>query len=222
MMWAQAMSDRGGVSSGGVSSAVSADSLKIAGDMQLRVTEAVHLLVADVVKPGDVVIDATAGNGHDTAFLADRVGEEGHVFAFDVQSEALQSTAERLQGRGLLERVDLVRASHERMADYVDPDGPGIGAVMFNLGYLPGGADRTTMTRPITTTAAIDASLNMLRPGGIVSVVCYRGHEGGIEESEAVMSLAEALDLKRFRVSTYRMESAADAAPIAVFIQNRP
>ena len=38
-----------------------------------------------VVQPGDTVIDATMGNGHDTAMLAELVGESGHVIAFDVQ-----------------------------------------------------------------------------------------------------------------------------------------
>ena len=38
-----------------------------------------------VVEPGDFVIDATMGNGHDTAFLAELVGPSGEVFAFDIK-----------------------------------------------------------------------------------------------------------------------------------------
>ena len=37
------------------------------------------------VLPGDAVIDATMGNGHDTAFLCRAVGPSGRVYAFDVQ-----------------------------------------------------------------------------------------------------------------------------------------
>ena len=47
--------------------------------------------------PGETVVDATAGNGNDTQFLAELVGENGHVLAFDIQQAALDSTAERLR-----------------------------------------------------------------------------------------------------------------------------
>lgn len=39
---------------------------------------------------GDIVVDATMGNGHDTQFLAELVGENGHVYAFDIQESASQ------------------------------------------------------------------------------------------------------------------------------------
>ena len=35
------------------------------------------------VQPGDTVIDATMGNGHDTLMLCEAVGPEGRVYAFD-------------------------------------------------------------------------------------------------------------------------------------------
>lgn len=40
---------------------------------------------AQVLRPGDVAVDATAGNGHDTLFLAQAVGPSGTVYAIDVQ-----------------------------------------------------------------------------------------------------------------------------------------
>ena len=46
---------------------------------------------------GDVAVDFTMGNGHDTEFLSKTVGPDGHVFAFDVQEMALASTAEHLR-----------------------------------------------------------------------------------------------------------------------------
>ncbi|WP_222597737.1 methyltransferase domain-containing protein, partial [Streptococcus pneumoniae] len=45
---------------------------------------------------GDIVVDATMGNGHDTQFLAELVGENGHVYAFDIQESAVANTKERL------------------------------------------------------------------------------------------------------------------------------
>ena len=74
-------------------------------------TEQAHAIIRQVVRPGDVAIDATAGNGHDTRFLAELVGQTGHVFAIDLQQEALQRTA-ALVGEAELARVQLVlRAS---------------------------------------------------------------------------------------------------------------
>jgi hypothetical protein len=58
-------------------------------------------------------------------------------------------------------------------------------AAMFNLGWLPGG-EPTYITRPETTVAALAGALAALRPGGRLTVVCYRGHPGGAAEAEAV------------------------------------
>ena len=47
-----------------------------------RPTALAHREIEAVVRKGDLVIDATAGNGHDTVFLANLVGETGEVIAF--------------------------------------------------------------------------------------------------------------------------------------------
>ena len=62
----------------------------------LRVLPFAKHLLGETVNPGETVVDATAGNGNDTHFLAEHVGENGHVYAFDIQQAALDSTAERL------------------------------------------------------------------------------------------------------------------------------
>lgn len=50
-----------------------------------------------VLRKGDVVIDATCGNGHDTLALlrmvADETGGGGCVYAMDIQKVALESTS---------------------------------------------------------------------------------------------------------------------------------
>ena len=74
-----------------------------------------HRYVNDIVKPGDTVIDATAGNGNDTAFLAELVGNDGHVYAFDVQQQALSNTRLRLENAGLSGRVTLIHDGHQNM-----------------------------------------------------------------------------------------------------------
>ena len=147
-----------------------------------RPTQQAHEIVSAVVRPGETVIDATAGNGHDTLFLAGLVGEGGRVVAFDVQEAAIASTRRRLAEAGVLERVEPWTGSHARMAERVEP---GIAAVMFNLGYLPGG-DHGLITRTDETLRALEAAVALLRPGGVVTVVCYPGHEGGDKEAAAV------------------------------------
>lgn len=110
----------------------------------IRITEIAQKQVAEVLREGDRAVDATAGNGWDTLFLARLVGPDGRVYAFDIQQAALDETAALLRKNKLLERVDLIHAGHEAMASYVKEP---VAAVMFNLGYLPGG-DHSIVTRP--------------------------------------------------------------------------
>ena len=52
------------------------------------------------LKAGDTAVDFTMGNGHDTEFLSKTVGETGHVYAFDIQADAVASTAKNLREWG--------------------------------------------------------------------------------------------------------------------------
>ena len=130
-----------------------------------------HFYAAQAAGPGSVCIDATAGNGNDTAFLAGLVGPEGKVYAFDVQQKAIASTKKRLEDRGLRERVRLIHDSHARMGLYVR--GP-VDAILFNLGRLPG-SDRTVYTKSCATIAAIEAGLGLLRRDGLLCIAAYWG-----------------------------------------------
>ena len=135
-------------------------------------------ILRQAVSPGDRVIDATMGNGHDTAFLCSLVGEEGRVYAFDLQEGAVASTRERLRAAGLLSRAELFLLGHEHMAGVVKEP---VKAVVFNLGWLPGGDHRIT-TRCTSTEKAVLSALELLKPGGIVTVCAYPGHEEGNRE----------------------------------------
>lgn len=160
-------------------------------------TQQAQEAVADVVSRGDVVIDATVGNGFDTAFLSQAVGSSGRVIGFDVQSAAIEATHRRLIANGLT-NVTLNQAGHETMSTSA-AEGT-IAAVMFNLGFLPR-SDRTIVTQPDTTTTAIQAAIRLLTTNGRLTVLCYRGHPGGEEEYEAVecllSSYADGLHLRR-------------------------
>ncbi|SHK04258.1 class I SAM-dependent methyltransferase [Rhodothermus profundi] len=170
----------------------------------LEWTTLAHRIVEAVLRPGEVAVDATVGNGHDTLFLAQRVGPEGHVYGFDVQAEALARTRARLEAAAVHERVTLFLAGHEHMAEKIPRAWHGrLGAVMFNLGYLPGGTNRTCITRPETTLPALEAALYLLRPGGVLTLVAYRGHPGGAAEAEAVQQWATRLPPDRYVAARY-------------------
>ncbi|MFV0349319.1 MAG: class I SAM-dependent methyltransferase [Halodesulfovibrio sp.] len=152
---------------------------------------------------GPVAVDGTVGNGRDTLFLAELAGEQGHVYGFDIQDAALANARERLAAAGVAERVTLLHAGHEQAARLIPAAAHGrVRAAMFNLGYLPGG-DKTIVTQPQGTIAALDAVLSMLCVHGIVTVHVYTGHEGGRAEGVAVFDWASALPWEAFRVARY-------------------
>ena len=164
----------------------------------MRITARAHELVRAAVRPGETVIDATVGNGHDTLFLAQCVGSGGRVIGFDVQPEALARAGERLLAAGVGEGlVTLHSRGHEAMGSHIDAP---VGAVMFNLGYLPGG-DHGMITCPGTTVAALQVAAGLLRDGGLLSIVCYPGHPGGQEEMLAVNKWAKGLPRRHFRMA---------------------
>lgn len=157
--------------------------------MSVRRTAAAQARVADVLKPGEFAIDATLGNGHDTVFLAGCVGPRGTVWSFDVQSQALVQARIALAGtsRDARGEVVLIEASHADMAHHIPPTQHGrIGAVMFNLGYLPGG-DKTVTTLAASTLRAVEGASDLLRPGGVMTVVGYVGHTAGRDEVDALL-----------------------------------
>ena len=171
--------------------------------------------LSEVIEPGDTVVDATAGNGHDTCFLAERVGPAGHVWAFDVQASALQSTEARLREKGLLDRVTLVHASHARLREFVS--GP-VRTVSFNLGWLPGG-DKQITTHWDSTEAAVTQALSLLAPLGLCTVCAYPGHPAGDEERRQLQLLLAALRPQEFNVLHERFLNAGPGAPECFTVQ---
>jgi hypothetical protein len=140
------------------------------------------------------------GNGYDTEFLSKTVGERGRVYAFDIQEQAVASTAAHLRESGCPQNYTLIRASHHTVKDYVKEP---IKAGMFNLGYLPGG-DKSITTMRVTTMPAIEAAISLLGPRSILSVAIYPGHEEGDLEGKMVSEYLSTLD--RFRVSVAQIK----------------
>lgn len=175
-----------------------------------RPTALVQDILAPLIEPGDLAIDATAGNGHDTMFLAGCVGETGQVLAFDVQQAALESAAARVTYEGFSGRVRFILGSHAGMADHAAAGS--VAVVMFNLGYLPG-EDHALTTETGTTVAALVAAGNLLRDGGSLSVICYPGHPAGAVEARAVEGWMEARTGEGWRVARYGAVGTRRPAP---------
>lgn len=178
-----------------------------------------HYLLEEVIKKGDTVIDATVGNGYDTAFLAKSVGKEGKVYGFDIQKQAIKSTKNKLESEQLSTQTNLYLAGHEKIDQYLESDEQ-IQAATFNLGYLPRG-DKSIITLPETTLAAINQCLNRLTQGGLVAIMVYFGHDGGKAEKEAVTNFARSLDQKKFTVYQYQIINQVNEPPFLLVIEKK-
>ncbi|MFX3635074.1 MAG: class I SAM-dependent methyltransferase [Candidatus Pristimantibacillus sp.] len=189
----------------------------------LSVLSMAHKWIAERTFPGDTVIDATAGGGTDSLTLAQLVGANGSLYVFDIQQEALDRTRERLDGavqKNQLPRVKLLLDNHARMAEALEPSVHGaVAAIMFNLGYLPGG-DETLITQPPSTIAALNAALSLLRPGGIVTCVLYPGHPGGADEAATVEGWAAQLPGVEYTTVLYR-RTQRQAAPYLIAVEKK-
>eukprot|EP00899_Mesostigma_viride_P012727 jgi/Mesvir1/21455/Mv25021-RA.1 len=216
-----------------------------------KITDITHSVWRRIVRPGDLVVDASCGNGNDSLALANMIfgtaapGPEdyaavplgakavglgdalsgmpagvpdgfqtgnsmsssssssppsaswstpGRLVCFDIQARAIESTKSLLQQHLpsclVNQNVRFEQQCHSRLLDVVSPQSARL--VCFNLGYLPGG-DKSVVTSASTTLTAVQAALDSLVPGGLLSVVAYTGHEGGRTEYEALLGLVSAL-----------------------------
>ena len=153
------------------------------------------------LKEGDTAVDFTMGNGHDTLFLSRTVGENGKVYAFDIQKQAVESTKKRLLDERAPDNYVLINDSHHNLKNYIKEP---IKAGMFNLGYLPGG-DKTVTTKRETTLEAIKNAVDMLAPDGILLIAVYPGHEEGEIEGELIEKMLEEYDRKKFCCVKFRI-----------------
>jgi tRNA G37 N-methylase Trm5 len=175
-----------------------------------------HHFLETYIKPGDCVVDATAGRGRDTLFLCNLVGKEGHVFAFDIQKDAIESTKERLKQNNLTDGVTLILDSHANMDHYLSPGQ--VSAVVFNFGYLPGG-DHTIYTQPESSINAIKKALTLIKSFGIVSLCIYYGGDSGFEERDALIKYLKTIDHKHYTVVLEQFYNRPNCPPLVVHIQ---
>ena len=182
-----------------------------------KITEVNKIFLDKIVQKGDVVIDATMGNGYDTIYLGNLVGENGKVYAFDVQEEAIKSTKKKVERDNMTERVELILDGHQNLDKYVKEE---VSCVVFNLGYLPR-AKHVVITKPDTTLEAIKKSLKLLKPNGIISIAAYIGHEGGLEEKNYICEYLDNLNQNEFNVLHMQFTNQINNPPQLILIEKK-
>lgn len=182
--------------------------------MDYRITSYIQHFIKEHVKEGDICVDATAGNGHDTLLLCQLTGENGKVLAFDIQEQALDNT------RGLLEKyhcnANLILDSHANMKKYVDEES--VDCIVFNFGYLPGG-DHNLATRPQSSVAAVEVGLELLKVGGLMTLCIYSGGDSGFEEKDTLLNFLKELDARKYLVITSLYFNRPNHPPVPVIVQ---
>ncbi|MFC2947115.1 class I SAM-dependent methyltransferase [Virgibacillus sediminis] len=176
-----------------------------------------HDLLKHSVEEGDIVMDATCGNGHDTIFLSGLTGPSGKVFAFDIQQQAIRNTKQLLSD-AKHQNVTLVHDSHANASEYL-PEGE-LGGAIFNLGYLPK-SDKSIVTKGSSTIEAVNNLLPRLGRGKIIVLVVYHGHPGGREEKEAVVNHVQQLEQKDYAVLRYGFINQRNNPPFILAVQKR-
>lgn len=181
-----------------------------------QITEWCHHFLREHIAPGDLCIDATMGNGHDTLLLSQLTGPQGQVLAFDIQKCALQATRCLLQKNAAPDNVRLILDSHIHMEHYAKA--ATVSCIVFNFGYLPNG-DHNISTTSSTSLPAIESGLTLLKPGGLMSLCIYSGGDTGFEEKNAILEYLKSLDSRRCLVIVSSYYNRPNHPPIPVLIQ---
>ncbi|MFS0766125.1 class I SAM-dependent methyltransferase [Peribacillus phoenicis] len=186
-----------------------------------RILPFARILLEKAVHPGDITIDCTMGNSFDTVFLAGLTGENGHVYSFDIQKEAIQTTAAKLKAENLQECCTLIHDGHQHLSKYIGKEHSGkVTGAIFNLGYLPGG-DKSIITQADTTISAIEQLFELLAPEGIIILVIYHGHPGGSAERDALMDYVQNFPQQKAHILKYGFINQSNNPPFIVAIEKR-
>ena len=152
------------------------------------------------LKRGCTAVDFTMGNGHDTLWLSRAIGEDGKVYAFDIQEDALKSTARLLESEGA-NNCTLILDSHSNCDNYIKTP---ICAGLFNLGFLPGG-DKSITTMTETSLVAIKKAIDLLDSDGGLLVAVYPGHAEGTKEGEFIERELSQYDRRKICCSKFKI-----------------
>ena len=173
-----------------------------------------HSLWASAIgntRSGDAItaVDATCGNGYDSVQLFQQLlgtssAPGARLWCLDVQSKAVARTEARLIDTfgsvAVATHATLRCQSHETFPN--DVKQASVAVIAYNLGFLPGTADdgaARVVSHARTTVASLAAALALVRPGGVITAVAYRGHPGGADEALACHTFFSALPQDTWR-----------------------
>ena len=159
-----------------------------------------HSAWNQIIEPGDTVIDATCGNGHDLLALMEMGAS--HAFAFDIQKEAIENSKQRCHEH--LQKITWINECHTHLPEQE------VKLIVYNLGYLPG-ADKSITTQEETSLASIRRGVSLVAPGGGVSITLYPGHPAGRLECARILSWVATLCPRRFSVVHHRWANRRSA-----------
>ena len=195
------------------------------GNIIRQTTQLALHLVRPYVTPDAAVIDATCGNGRDTLALA-QMGP-AKLYAFDVQEEAIRATVQLLEDKGYGQSIAsgqfiVCRLAHEDLHAYFDSVSPSapVRAILFNLGYLPGG-DKTVTTHADSTLAAVRAGMDLIAPDGVICITMYSGHPEGKREKEMLLDFALGLDAGKWHTAYVSMPNQKHDPPEILLITRK-
>lgn len=178
-----------------------------------KATQMAQNLIEMKINKNESVIDATLGNGNDTLFLSSLV-PDGKVYSFDVQYEVLEKFKVCIREKNI-NNVILINDGHEKMDKYIKEK---VRAIMFNLGYLPGG-DRNIVTKTETTLQAINKGLELLLPGGLITIISYTGHTEGKKEKEGIIEFLKSLSSREYSVMEISFINRNNNPPCLIVIE---
>lgn len=176
-----------------------------------------------LVLQGDIIVDATCGNGQDTLRLAKLALAEstGKIYAIDIQQKAINLTSKYLKEHLSPEQFSNIifqTGCHSQFPIEIEPQS--VKLIVYNLGYLPGGGNKELTTLTSTTLQSIQQALLLLVSGGAMTITCYPGHEEGELEEGAVLHFLRQLAPEEWNICHHRWINRKKA-PSLIVIQKK-
>ncbi len=176
-----------------------------------------HFFWKRLIKKGDLVVDATLGNGLDFLQLSKLLfpSKKSLLYGMDIQEKALENSKLLMK----TEKIDpkqlfFINSSHEDFSFLSRK--PRL--IVYNLGYLPG-SDKTVTTKTKTTLKSVQEGLLCLEEGGALSIMLYPGHKEGNKEKQTLLDFCRKLPLS-FSAAQYEFLQNP-LAPSFLWIQKR-
>ena len=175
----------------------------------MRLTEIAHQKILRYCPHPKIAVDATIGNGYDTLFLQKILSPEGKLWGFDIQTQAIAVTHQKLS---IDPRIYLIKDSHAKLSYYLEDYQGKVDLIIYNLGYLPHSDKRVTTLKKSTLDSIIQA-IGLLRKGGVISILAYPGHPQGKEEAEAIKEFINTQKIETVDFSYYPEIPITQEAP---------